>query len=100
MAAPTWPGLLTVLNATLRLRAQNQGRKTLMLGSDPGVACRYGLATRATRRYAVAGSAARAVPRRPGPPGAPRLPRPAAAVQRRLPGRGEHPGVAGVRRDW
>ncbi len=45
-------------------------------------------------RDAAAGPAARALPHRPGPRAPTRLRRPAAAVQRRLPGRREHPGLA------
>ena len=45
---------------------------------------------------AAAGPRPRALARGPGPRAPPGVRRPAAAVQRRLPGRGEHPGVAGA----
>ena len=47
-------------------------------------------------RHAASGSAARALTHGPDPRASSRLRRPVAAVQRRLPGRREHPGVAGA----
>ena len=74
------------------VRVENKPRRARSRSPGPTQETRHDRAV--ARRHAAAGSAARAGAGRAGPRAPAGLRRPAAAVQRRLPGRGEHPGLA------